>query len=454
MNKGKELLIDIVLSYQDKLSMMDDNSILISDIDIIDLYKRIKSDKFYLGNVSNELIDEIISINKYKSHFIFIKKLYQLRDLYLDKINGNEIKDKDDSTKILSTFLELLDNIIEKDEGYIQKEQTIIRLNNLISAIKYNEIINDQELIEVIVKEYDELKFDTNMLDIMGYVSRHNINILSSKTLEDTINISGELKLSELDEDVKDVLNKVEINYNELSIDYKLLIKNTPKEHIINIYELIKHNKVEDYGILHLIDRKSDESKLLILLLSNINIIKEIVDLFRDNNNDIDIKSLKIVINTLLPVFINKDNSFYNPLYNNFISNIKLFNSLNINVSGLLKKCPIIFIVEPDKLNNLLNILNNKYKVDKKKVINKLYKTMSLDIDLVLTNIDILKKYLDVEKYLKGDNYNLLKVIDLDKKINIIKNKYDMTKVEEINNNLVKEIYDNRNLYVWGDKDA
>ena len=454
MNKGKELLIDIILSYQDKLSTMDDSSILISDVDIIDLYKKIKSDKYYLGNVSDELIDEVISINKYKSHFIFVKKLYQLRDLYLDKLNDKEIKDKEENVKTLNTFLELLDNIIEKDNNYIQKEQTIIRLNNLISAIKYNEIINDQELIEVITKEYDELKYDQNMLTIMEYVSRHNVNILNVKTLEDTINLSGELKLSELDDEVREVLNKVEINYNELSIDYKLLIKNTPKEHIINTYELIKHNKVEDYGILHLIDRKSDEHKLLILLLSSITIIKEIVDLFRDNNNDIDIKSLKIVINKLLPVFINKDNSFYEPLYNNFITNIKLFNNLNINISGLLKKSPMIFIVDPERLKNELNIINNKYKVDKKKIINKLYKTISLDLDLVLTNIEVLKKYININKYLSGDNYNLLKVKDLDKKIIYLKDKYEINNEEDILNYLIKEIYDNKNIYVWGDEDA
>ena len=453
MNKGKELLIDIVLSYQDKLSMMDDSSVLLSNINIIDLYKKIKSDKYYLGNVSNELIDEVISLNKYKTHFIFVKKLYQLRDLYLDKLNGKEIREKDDNIKTLNTFLELLDNIIEKDSNYIKKEQTIIRLNNLISAIKYNEIINDQELIEKITKEYDELKYDLNMYDIMEYVSRHNVNILDVKTLEDTINISSELKISELDEDIKSVLNKLEINYNELSIDYKLLIKNTSKDHIISVYDLIKHNKVEDYGILHLIDRQSDENKLIILLLSSESIIKSICDLFKDNNNDIDVKAIKNILNTILPVFINKDNSFYNPLYNNFMTNYKTFKSIGVNTSRLLDKCPIIFIINPDKLNNFLNILG-KYKCDKKKVINKLYKVIALDVDLITNNIDVLKKHLDINDYLSKDNYNLLKVVNLDKKIKYIKEKYNVDNAEDINNNLIKELYDNREEYIWGDKNA
>ena len=114
----------------------------------------------------------------------------------------------------------------------------------------------------------------------------------------------------------------------------------------------------------------------------------------------------------------------------------------------------MICIVDPERLKNELNIINNKYKVDKKKIINKLYKTISLDLDLVLTNIEVLKKYININKYLSGDNYNLLKVKDLDKKIIYLKDKYEINNEEDILNNLIKEIYDNKNIYVWGDEDA
>ena len=454
MNKGKELLIDIITSYQDKLSNQDDNKIIICGKDIVDILNNIKNDKYYFGNLTDELIDEIIRLNKYKSHFIFIKKLYQLRDLYLGKLDYNiEVIDKEDHTKTLNTFIELIYKIINKDEAFVEKDQTLTRLNNLLGAIKYNEIINDQELIEVMVKEYNVTTFDQNMYDIMEYVSKHNVNILNDKTLEDTINISNELKISDVDTDIKDILNKLEINYNELSIEYKLLIKNTNKDTIKNMYELIKHNKVEEYGILHLIDRKNDIGKLALLLFSTKDTVKTIVDLFRDNNNDIDVKSIKNILNNILPAFLYKDNDFYKPAYRDFIANYRLLEKLEVNIASLLVKCPLIFIMDNEKLTNVLDLFN-KYNVDSKKVINKLYKTIYINPDLLFDNIEVLKNYIDIEDYLNNDNYTLLKINNLDKKINYVVNKYNVKSYDNITKCLIKEVYDNRDRNMWGDIDA
>ena len=454
MNKGKELLIDIITSYQDKLSNLEDSKIIVCDKDLVMILNNIKNDKYYLGNLTNELIDEIIRINKYKSHFIFIKKLYQLRDLYLGKLDYNiNVEEKEDHTKTLNTFIELINNIVSKDEEYVQKDQTITRLNNLLGAIKYNEIINDHELIEVITNEYDATSFNKNMLDIMEYVSKHNVNILNDKSLEDTLNLSNELKISDVDSDIKNILSKLGINYNELSIDYKLLIKNTNKERIMNNYELIRHNKVEDYGILHLIDRKNDVAKLAILLFSSEEIIKSIVEIFRDNNNDIDVKSIKNVINLITPAFINKDNELYSSSYYDFTENIKVFKQYNINIESLLNKCPLVFIVNHEKLMNTIDLFN-KYNVDAKKVINKLYKIIAVNSDLLFENINVLKNYINIDEYLQDNNYTLLKVVNLDKKITHIIANYGVNSYDNITKCLIKEVFDHRNTYMWGDDNA
>ena len=454
MNKGKELLIDIITSYQKKLSELEDSKIIVCDKDLVMILNNIKNDKYYLGNLTNELIDEIIRINKYKSHFIFIKKLYQLRDLYLGKLDYNiNVEEKDDHNKTLSTFIELINNIVSKDENYVQKDQTITRLNNLLGAIKYNEIINDHELIEVITSEYDQTSFNKNMVDIMEYVSKHNVNILNDKSLEDTLNLSNELKISDVDSDIKNILAKLDINYNELSIEFKLLIKNTNKDRIMNNYELIKHNKVEDYGILHLIDRKNDVAKLAILLFSSEDIIKSIVDLFKDNNNDYDIKSIKNVVNLITPAFINKDNELYSSSYYDFTENIKLFKKYNINIEGLLNKCPLVFIVNNERLKNTIDLFN-KYNVEGKKVINKLYKIIAINSELLFENVNVLKNYINIDEYLQESNYTLLKVVNLDKKINYIINKYNVNSYDNITKCLIKEVFDNKDNYMWGEENA
>lgn len=454
MNKGKELLFDIIASYQDKLSKLEDTKIIVADQDIIELINNIKMDKYCLGNVTNDLIDEVIRLNKYKTHLIFIKKLYQLRDLYLGKLVYNiNVDNKDDYDKTLNTFVELLNNIVNKDANVIQKDQITNRLNTLIGAIKYSEIINDHEIIELITRSYSVKNYDANMLTIMEYVAKHNVNVLKDKTLEDTINLSNELKISTLDEEVKEILEKFEINYNELSTEYKMLVKNTSVEQIKTMYELIRHNKVEDYGILHLIDRKNELAKLCILLFSSEKAVKTIVDLFRDNNGDVDVKTIKMVVNLLLPVFLEKGNDYFHSCYGDFINNYQIIKELNINIPGLLNKCPIIFTVNCDQLRNILEYFD-RYKIDRKKVINKLYKVIANDIERVIDNVEVIKKYTDIEEYLNGDNYNLIKVKDLDMKINYIINKYNVTDIEDINNNLIQEVFDNRTGSLWGDENA
>ena len=148
---------------------------------------------------------------------------------------------------------------------------------------------------------------------------------------------------------------------------------------------------------------------------------------------------------------ISNDNEICNPLYHNYMDNIKLFKKIDINIISLLNKCPLLFIVKNEKILNVLNAFN-KYKVDNKKVINKLYKTIAVNPDLVINNLDILKKNINLEEYLDGTNYNLLKVVNLNDKIQYINNKYG--NVDDYLNVLVKEIYDNKERYMWGDIDA
>ena len=79
-----------------------------------------------------------------------------------------------------------------------------------------------------------------------------------------------------------------------------------------------------------------------------------------------------------------------------------------------------------------------------KKVINKLYKTIYINPDLLFTNIDVLKNYINIEDYLNNDNYTLLKVNNLDKKISYIINKYNVKTYDNITKCLIKEVYDNK----------
>ena len=453
MNEGKELLIDIISSYQGKLSLIEDKKIFINGVDIIDVYNKLVDDKYYLADIPVEFINQVILDNKYQSHIIFKKKIYQLRDLYLgQKGYGINIKDKEDYHKTLSTFMKLISNIIDSNAN-LEKKALINRIEILVSGVKYNEVINDYELIELITKEYDSIHFDKNMLKIMEYVTKHNYNILNDKNLEETLSITKEFKVEEIDDEIKEILKFLNINYNELPIDYKFALKDINVDSVKETFELIKHNKVEEYGILHFINKNNALDKLSLLLFSDVDSIKECVEVFRDNNGELDVKSVKKLINSILTVFIIEDNNFYKPMHNRFMENIELFKGLGINIASLLTKCPLIFITPTNNIKQVIDAFG-KYNVEGKKVINKLYKVISYNHTLLIDNINVLSRYIDINEYLKGNNYNLLKVTHLNGKFHYISDKYEIINPDQIVSYLIKEIYDNDDRYMWGDINA
>jgi hypothetical protein len=118
-----------------------------------------------------------------------------------------------------------------------------------------------------------------------------------------------------------------------------------------------------------------------------------------------------------------------------------------------LNKCPLLFVVRNEIIESFLSIFG-RYKADKKKVINKLYKMLVINPRLVIENLDVINKYFDINEYLKGDNYHLLKVPNLDKKINYIINKYNKKSIDAVTKLLIKEIYDNQEKNLWGDINA
>jgi hypothetical protein len=447
MNKGKELLVSIISSYQDKLSSVTNDKYLVNGVDLVQLQNNIKTNKYYLANVTDDVIDEIIKQSKYKSHIIFIKKLHQLRDLYIGKNEYNiNIEDKDDYNKTIDTFLSLIKIILDENK-IIDKDLYVLKMHNLMNQINKNEVIDDQEFIEYITKEYNLASFDNNMLVIMEYITKHNYNILNNDDQIELLERSSELNITEISDELRKLLLKLDIDYNELPIEEKLAIKETDEEVIKERYNLIRHNKVEDYGILHFIDRSNNTAKLSILLYSSVNTIKSVVETFRDTNGEIDVNSLKKLINVILPVFISKDNVYYKDLYYNYINNIELFKKLDINILGLLNKCPLLFIVDHEKLTSTLNYFN-KYKVEKKKIINKLYKVISIYPEQVSINTEILKKYIKIDDYLAGNNLNLLKVVNLEEKIKYLELSDNP---DEMLNRIIKQVYDNQDKYAWGE---
>ncbi len=458
MNEGEKILESSIKAYREKINNLLKTNIIYDDIDLYKLYLDINDKPSNLRKVSNNLIDTIIKENNYGTHIIFKKKLIQLRDMYIGSEDYDlKVNITDDTT--LNTFMELLKNIINRDApGLIDASDDEDKLNKLQSEINNNEIIIDTDFINKIVLSYDSNSYDNNIVKVMSYVGIYNASLVSSSTDIDNIDISN-IKIEEIDPKVLDILKKCEIDITNIPNNLLSDLKDSNVSDIINVYELIRKNKAEDYGILHLINRSNPISKLVILLYATDESIKGVIDSLRDNNGDLNIKLLKIIINECIQALIIKDNNNFEPKYDDFINNIILLKTLNIDIDNLINREPLFIISSNEIINYTLNYLE-RYGASKKKIINKCYKTLTINSSLLITNIDLLKKYnVDFKEYFgtNNTNYNLLKVNDLDKKLNyIIKNNnitgehLDYDKVSKL---IVDKVFDDikNNKIPWGD---
>ena len=146
-----------------------------------------------------------------------------------------------------------------------------------------------------------------------------------------------------------------------------------------------------------------------------------------------------------------------------FSSKLVVYNiSLELNKPGVFGLLGTNGAGKTTTIRMLLGILKkdsgtitwNDSEVDRKKVISKLYKVIANNVDIIITNVEIIKKYTDIDEYLDGDNYNLIKVKDLEKKIEFVMNKYHVTDIEDINNRLIEYVFENKTSKLWGEEDA
>ena len=100
-------------------------------------------------------------------------------------------------------------------------------------------------------------------------------------------------------------------------------------------------------------------------------------------------------------------------------------------------------LIKNDDLISLFNYLD-KYKIDKKTIINKMYKSLSINPRIIIDNLDIIKRYLDINEFINKGDYSLLKVTNLEYKLHYILGRYNTMDSKEIYNLLLKEVYESK----------
>lgn len=425
MNTSNELLLSIINSRLDALTDKRNIKVIYDDLDLVRLIKSIENDNDSMKYVTDSLITEIVSTSKVKNKESFIKKIKSIRDIFIGKqkyklkvdFNPKYIKD-------INTFLSLLRDYVErKEEGLLDNEEYINELIELKNKVYNNELIINFSFIEKMLNDYNSLEKEPNLYKIMEYISVHNLNILKTPDNIFPVVETKTIKTLENEEDIMTILKKIGVRSNELSSDLIKSLITANHEVLMENFSLISKNKAENYGILHLINANNYKAKLIIMIYSDESTIKEVVDLTRDVNNKINVPLLKAICNNVASVFIKRENERYKPMFENFKKNIELLKSLEVNYPLLIKNAPLFMVSSSSDIAFALNHLES-LGFNKKQVINKCYKTLSINPSLIVKNANIIKnKIVDFDLFIKeSKNYVLLKVDSLEEKIeNLVK---------------------------------
>ncbi len=425
MNTSNELLLSIINSRLDALTDKRNIKVIYDDLDLVRLIKSIENDNDSMKYVTDSLITEIVSTSKVKNKESFIKKIKSIRDIFIGKqkyklkvdFNPKYIKD-------INTFLSLLRDYVErKEEGLLDNEEYINELIELKNKVYNNELIINFSFIEKMLNDYNSLEKEPNLYKIMEYISVHNLNILKTPDNIFPVVETKTIKTLENEEDIMTILKKIGVTSNELSSDLIKSLITANHEVLMENFNLISKNKAENYGILHLINANNYKAKLIIMIYSDESTIKEVVDLTRDVNNKINVPLLKAICNNVASVFIKRENERYKPMFENFKKNIELLKSLEVNYPLLIKNAPLFMVSSSSDIAFALNHLES-LGFNKKQVINKCYKTLSINPSLIVKNANIIKnKIVDFDLFIKeSKNYVLLKVDSLEEKIeNLVK---------------------------------
>ncbi|MCH5166861.1 MAG: hypothetical protein J1F35_03120 [Erysipelotrichales bacterium] len=447
MNEGKKLLYSIIENKLNRLTNLDTDSLFIDDINLKELSEKLEQDDINFYLVSDNIIEKVIEYNNLKTVDKFKKDLISARDLLIGKKDYNlKINLNQDHTSALNKFKKNLNRIVNNiDSEILYKDELIKRIKDLKRDMDYNYLINDFELIEDMTRDYDKLNYDNNMIIIMKYINDFNLTLLKTPKRNSPKFDIHLITKPKIDQEIKDILKRLEITQKEIPNYLLSELKKCDVEEFVHTFNTIKKNKAENGGILHFIDKENKILILSILLYANEKSIKGIISTIEDENGYLDINLLKIIINNIPSSLLVKNNTYFNSLHKEYMNNYKLLKDLKVNYSILIKKTPLFMIMKNDTLDYTLNYLS-QYGASKKDIINRCYKTLVTTPSLMIDNLEIMKKYnININEFFadSNTNYNLLKIIDLDKKLAYLKKtfKIDLTDITLLNKVIVAKVY-------------
>ncbi len=424
MEEGKELLYRVIEHRLASISEIDKEDIYVDSVNLVELLRSILSNTDNLADMTDQIIDKVIDDIKSKNATSIKNDIVKIRDLLIGKRDYHlnvDLSQEYQST--IETVVNALSNLLEKKvPGIINIEEVEKKCKLLYQKLKRNEIISDFAFVEEIVRDYNEVEYEPNMIKIMSYINVHNLEVLKAPKKNGPLFDIKYIIKPKLDDKIKEILKKIDVDYRDLPNYLIAELKNCDIEKVYATFSLVKKNKAEDYGILHLIDKENVLAKLVLILYATPESVRGVVDSVRNDDESLDIPLLKIIVNTILTCFIVKKNEYFKSRYEDYRKNMDLLKGISINYKALLKRNPLFMIGDYEVLDYTLKYLEQK-GLNKREVVNKCYKSLTVDSALLIENVDVLSNYhvnLPEELAKSPNLYGLLKVVHLEKKLNYL----------------------------------
>lgn len=459
MDEGKKLLSSIIEDRLSKLSKITYDDMMIDNINIKDLLTSINEDVNNFYEVTDSMINEVANLASVKDIDTFKINVRSARDLLIGKKEYNlNVRLTQEHIEAINAFKKILDKKIKSlNPDVLDKDKYESRLFELQKQVNSNFLINDLEMVNQVVHDYDSANYDKNMLVIMKYINDLNINLIKAKKRNAPIFDIQMIRRPKMDPIIKDILKRLDIKTKEIPNILLSELKKCNAEEVEQTYKLVKKNKAENGGILHFIEKDNIVGRLVLLLFATEESISNVVNSLKDENDIVNIPLLKLIVNKIPSVFLCKTNTYYQSKYYDYMNNLELLKSNNVNYVTLIKRNPIFMLIDHKTLDYTIDYLS-KLGANKKDVINRCYKTLSINPSLLIDNIEIMKKHnINLADFFNENNtnYNLLKMGSLDKKLNVIKiiSSVDLSNIDELNKFIIAKVYkESKTGYInWGE---
>lgn len=323
-------------------------------------------------------------------------------------------------------------NGIEKILDYLNKyknieinesnnKNVIKEIDNVIKVINDRRYITKYSFFEELIKKYENSDIDNIMYDVMLNINRYNVYLMNKKIKVVEPNLEKDIELENVDVNIDDILEFLEVTElldKDLEQDLKRFVKDEKNKN--KLMDFARILKTSDDEVRTLFDKIEDKNVLIsILIHSDINLVKGVINKLKDKNININ----KVVSNIPSIFIATKYNKKYkyeiSNDYSNFMGNIALLDSLNIDYSNILK-FPIFFISNVQKNQENVNKLK-ELNINIQNVLEHCGNILTINPNIIFKNINLLKFHnIELTNDNNNNGYTLLGMKDLEDKINYL----------------------------------